>query len=994
MLCVLSAALGATAVFADDVSVRLPMVPQPREWKATDRTAAKIDPAKATYAIRADDALGAEGYALSIAADGSVSATAPTEQGLFWARRTVDQLAAAKTPVPAGTMRDWPKYRVRGVMLDVGRKFVRLETLRAMLKDLVHYKMNEFHIHLNDDGATQFTGPEGYSAFRLECDTYPGLTAKDGHYTKAEFRSFIKEAAAMGVTVIPEIDSPAHSGCFIKYRKGLDGKYGPTHLALDKPEVRDFMEKLFAEYLDGDDPVFAGKYVHVGTDEYDKREAENFRAYTDWAFKMVRRHGHEPRAWGSLDHAAGKTPVVADRNVQMDIWHNPYYDPVHALDAGYSIVAIPDLNLYVVPAAGFYFDYLVVEDIFQNWEPCTIAGRVIDPNHPGLLGGKFAIWNDLSGNGISEDDVIDRFLHAIPTIAEKTWTGAQPGLGWREFEAIARNVGEAPGVNLQDRVSGANGAAGANDRAIGWSDEGGWTVDFELVISDAARDVVLFDDGTSQVVLFAGGKIGFARDGYDWRAERALPVGKKLGVRFAGDAQGVTVTVDGAAVGDTHGLTKLCRHWNGKMKAYRSVRTLHFPLQEAHHPGVAVRNVKARTVFASPPVNEAGLKPTPVVWPDVERDAAPQTWKADFPEKDGVKAIWYEGVPYKGKPTRVFAYLAMPKVAPGKTVPGIVLVHGGLGSAFRRWAKHWADRGYAAISMDTCGCVSGNEYGDEQRGHRRHEWAGPQGWGAFDKAGDPVEDQWAYHAVAAVVRANSLLRSLPGVDPNRIGLTGVSWGGYLTCMAAGVDRRFAFAAPVYGCGFLDDDSVWNDKAKGTPGEADFQKWCGLFDPRHYLCNARGPFLFVDGSNDFAYPLDSLQKTCEALTPGCCYYRATRVRMPHGHIPEAEHPKELEDFADWLLKGGKDYPFCTGASAKDGVVTCGFKAPMDRIVRVELEYTKDAGRWQDRTWETVPMTWDDAKASGSAKMPAGVTAWYVNAFTEDGKCVSSDLVQIP
>ncbi|MCQ2389122.1 MAG: family 20 glycosylhydrolase [Kiritimatiellae bacterium] len=592
------AALCATAVFGVQAQSRLPMVPQPREWKPSGGEAARVDPAKATYAIKEDDALGAEGYALAIAADGSVAATAPTEQGLFWARRTVDQLAAAKSPVPAGSMRDWPKYRVRGVMLDVGRKFVRMETLRALLKDLAHYKMNEFHVHLNDDGAPQFTGPDGYSAFRLECETHPGLAAKDGHYTKAEFRAFMKEAAAMGVTVIPEIDSPAHSGCFIKCKPGLDGKYGRTHLALDKPEVRDFMEKLFAEYLDGPDPVFAGKYVHVGTDEYDKREAENFRAYTDWAFRMVRRHGHEPRAWGSLDHAAGKTPVLADRDVVMDIWHNPYYDPVHALDAGYSIVAIPDFNLYVVPAAGYYFDYLDTKSIFETWEPCVIAGRTVDANHPRLLGGKFAIWNDLTGNGISEDDVIDRFLHAVPAIAEKTWTGALPGLDWKTFAAIAARTGEAPGVNLQDRASGPDGAAGANDRAIGWSGKGAWRVSFGLRFEPAPRDRVLFDDGTSQVVLRKDGAIGFARDGYDWFADRPLPAGKDLAVEFFGTKEGVKVSADGAPIGDTRGRTRLCRDWGGKMKSYRVVRTLHFPLAEAHHPGATVKNLEAREACA------------------------------------------------------------------------------------------------------------------------------------------------------------------------------------------------------------------------------------------------------------------------------------------------------------------------------------------------------------------------------------------------------------
>ena len=147
-------------------------------------------------------------------------------------------------------------------------------------------------------------------------------------------------------------------------------------------------------------------------------------------------------------------------------------------------------------------------------------------------------------------------------------------------------------------------------------------------------------------------------------------------------------------------------------------------------------------------------------WDRAALDRTPQVFEAPEFATNGVKAVFYEGEPFQGKPTRVFAYYGFPtNAAPGSKVPGIVLVHGGGGSAFVRWVKLWSSRGYAAISMDTCGAVSGNAYGDEQKGHVRHAWAGPAGWGGFDKTDDPVKDQWTYHAVAAVVRAHSLLRS-------------------------------------------------------------------------------------------------------------------------------------------------------------------------------------------------------------------------------------------
>ena len=567
------------------------MVPQPREWRPAAGEVA-VNPAKAVYAIRPDAALGREGYELTIAADGSIRATAPTATGLGWARQTVEQLARAGK-VPAGTVRDWPKYRVRGMMLDVGRKFVRMETLRKMLRDLAFYKINVFHIHLNDDGQPGFMDEkEGYSAFRLECATCPELTAKDGHYTKAEFRAFMKEASALGVTVIPEIDTPAHSGAIIRCRPEFEGRYGRTHLALDKPEVRDFIEKVFAEYLDGSDPVFAGRYVHVGTDEYDPREAENFRAYTDWIFRMVRRHGHEPAAWGALDHAAGRTPVVADKDIVMDIWFNGFYDPLKALEAGYSIVAVTG---YVIPAAGLYGDYLDLGSIYDDWEPYVIEDKKVAWDDPRLLGGKFAIWNDMTGNGISEDDIADRLLYEIPTIAEKMWTGKVEGFDFDTFKAMADAIGEAPGVNLADRPTGPNGTPGPGDEAIGWS-TGAWRVEFDLTLGEATRDVVLFDDGTSQVKVFAGGHFGFSRDGYDWRSQTALAAGKTHRLVLEGDAAGVWLEVDGVRTDDTRNVMHRGKDCFGRMRDFRVMRTLHFPLKCIAPKGTVVAGFSAKGV--------------------------------------------------------------------------------------------------------------------------------------------------------------------------------------------------------------------------------------------------------------------------------------------------------------------------------------------------------------------------------------------------------------
>lgn len=146
-----------------------------------------------------------------------------------------------------------------------------------------------------------------------------------------------------------------------------------------------------------------------------------------------------------------------------------------------------------------------------------------------------------------------------------------------------------------------------------------------------------------------------------------------------------------------------------------------------------------------------------------------------------VHALLYTGENYKGQSTEVFAYYASPltlgEAKPGTKFPGVVLIHGGGGTAFAEWAHLWAKRGYSAIAMDLSGSkpndlifdakgnpVAGQAHNPQTR--KRLPNGGPdQGHGEkFDTIGGDVSDDWPYHAAASVIRAHSLLRSFPEVD--------------------------------------------------------------------------------------------------------------------------------------------------------------------------------------------------------------------------------------
>ena len=120
--------------------------------------------------------------------------------------------------------------------------------------------------------------------------------------------------------------------------------------------------------------------------------------------------------------------------------------------------------------------------------------------------------------------------------------------------------------------------------------------------------------------------------------------------------------------------------------------------------------------------------------------------------ESNISEVFYENVPLAGKPTRVFAYYAVPREGRGP-FPAMVLVHGGGGKAFREWAALWADRGYAAIAMD----LSGRGPDGKRLPDGGPEQSDDEKFRDFAEA----DQMWSYHAVAAAVRAHSFLARAP-----------------------------------------------------------------------------------------------------------------------------------------------------------------------------------------------------------------------------------------
>ena len=569
------------------------------------------------------DTTPSEGYRLAIG--NIVEIDAPAAEGAFWGTRTLLQMleqgaGSQKGMLPKGEALDIPQYRLRGFMLDVGRKFIPMHYLRNLVRIMAYYKMNTLQLHLNDNAMRGYFDDweKTPAAFRLECDTYPGLTAKDGHYTKQEFVELQRLAEQLHVEIIPEIDAPAHALAFTHYRPELGSKeFGMDHFDLSNPDVYTFMDGLYKEYLSGKEPVFRGPRVNIGTDEYSNRKqevVEQFRAFTDHYITLIKQYGKHPMLWGALTHAKGKTPVQVD-DVLMNCWYNGYAQPDSMIQLGYQVVSVPDRWVYIVPAAGYYYDYLNCDFLYNNWTPAKIADKTFPEQHPQIEGGMFAVWNDHYGNGITTKDIHHRLYPAMQTMAVKCWTGQKTALPYAEYDQRRLTLSEAPGVNELGRFAGELSLSKmepGKELGLPLTDVGfDYALSLDIDCQPEEKGTLLTESSYGKVYLAdpKQGRLAFERDGYLNVFNYALPKSGKVNIRIEGTNLETRLFVNGKrqqvlvklAVYTFDPATKLNTLTDdmlyqpsvypvGKQMSY--LQTLFFPLQRAGNFKSTVTNLR------------------------------------------------------------------------------------------------------------------------------------------------------------------------------------------------------------------------------------------------------------------------------------------------------------------------------------------------------------------------------------------------------------------
>ncbi len=358
-----------------------------------------------------DARLGGEGYVLRVR-PGGIALRANAPAGLFYALQTLEQLSARSSNRLASravTVADWPAYRWRGIHLDVARHFFARPVVERYVDVAAHYKLNVFHWHLTDD-----------QAWRLPSRRYPALGADRERYSQADVRAVVAYAARRYVTVVPEIELPAHAGAALRAYPRLG--CGRDTLCTSGAGLAFARNVLSDALLD-----FPSPYVHAGGDEVPAPAAAAQPGFTRQLERHLAARGRRLVGWDEIF-----TPQLSPRTVVM-VWT--------ARDR--AARAARHGNDVVVASGAFYFDgaqgdaaqeprasqhMSTLEEVYDNVVmPAGLGPR--DAAH--ILGGQANLWTE----HVTTPEHL--FYMALPrelALAEVLWT-PRARKNWNSFLA-------------------------------------------------------------------------------------------------------------------------------------------------------------------------------------------------------------------------------------------------------------------------------------------------------------------------------------------------------------------------------------------------------------------------------------------------------------------------------------------------------------------------------------------------------------------------------
>ncbi len=399
-------------------------------------------------------ALGDEGYILEIG--GNIKIKANTNTGLYYGAQSVLQVLKADDDhknVNKGRVVDYPSLPERGIMIDAGRKYWKIDYLKDLVRTLGWQKMNRLHIHFTE-----------WNAFRLASDN-PALLglAAVGSYSQTEIDDLEAFAKEHHVIIVPEVDIPGHAKLLGDYSKedafscesmgsaaDWEGSSGPrwtvdyTGVSENSPNTgRDFLSSLINEFV----PWFDGPYFHIGTDEVpegshlsDCPDITNYVAdntnvsvngdvlveFIDETNNQIKALGKKTQMWNWYERTPTSNSAAPSNDILVDVWagnaENNY------IAKGFDVIKTGAGGFYLTP--GFKNTFPSNNTIY-TWNNTSSAH---------LKGVKVSVWTDTAYTW--PDQQFENLMFDSRAVsAERNWYGVQDTTTLSSFLTRARNLG-------------------------------------------------------------------------------------------------------------------------------------------------------------------------------------------------------------------------------------------------------------------------------------------------------------------------------------------------------------------------------------------------------------------------------------------------------------------------------------------------------------------------------------------------------------------------
>jgi hexosaminidase len=398
------------------------------------------------------DSITNQAYFLDI--NSNIVIRAISDTGVFYGTRTLLQLFKQSPIIAGGSVKDFPDYPERGLMIDNGRKFYSVQCLKDYIKELAYFKMNILHLHISDN--------EG---FRLKSDFYPNINSEK-YYNKQELKEIVELSDKYFVCVIPEIDMPNHMGQILRNLPNLQietingNKVGACCMDYTLDQSLEFVRNIIDEYSE----IFTGKYWHIGADEMyinpdecpqflklaKEKIGQNATLYDSFTWFInyinfyVKTKGKILRAWSdALNNYNFDSPnLEIDKDIIFEYWEGNF-SADKLLSNGNRIMNCNSDCLYYVVGTGWKPNS---SKIIETWKPNIFNNLKVDIK-PTITGSKVQIWADFP-DALTEMQIVKDMALPIRAVAERTWNSSDSSLTYVHFQEIVDSIGYAPSFHI------------------------------------------------------------------------------------------------------------------------------------------------------------------------------------------------------------------------------------------------------------------------------------------------------------------------------------------------------------------------------------------------------------------------------------------------------------------------------------------------------------------------------------------------------------------